>query len=117
MSSLLLEEQKKIWIEVQEKIATQVIVLDDEPDVLNDSVSSYSSDFYEFARIEAPSLSNASNISNQVYFGGVDVTFSTYDNQMLNDKLESAVAVYCILNASCEVVYMVRWKRTFLLWV
>jgi hypothetical protein len=117
MSSLLFEDQKKIWREEQEKIATQVIVLEDKQDELNDPSSSYSSEFYEFARIEVSSPSYDSDKSNQVYFGGVDVSISTSDNQMLDDNLELAVAVYCILNASCEVVYMVRWKRMFLLWV
>lgn len=104
MSSSQFEEQKKIWSDEQEQIASQVIVLEDESDDFNDSVSSYSNDFYEFSQIEVSGPSNASGKSNKNYFGGVDVTFPTDDN-----NLELAVAVYCIVNASCEVVYMVRW--------
>jgi hypothetical protein len=114
MTSSQFEEQIKIWSDEQEHIATQVIVLEDESDEQNDSVSSYSNDFYEFTQIEVSGPSNASGKSNKNYFGGVDVTFPTDDNQISGNNQESAVAVYCIVNASCEVVYMVRWKMMFL---
>jgi hypothetical protein len=102
----------KAWKDEQDNVASQVIVLED---CMDDTTTSNSNDCYEFVNLKdtvpsSPSNSSSSRSKSNYYFGGVDVAFPTEDDGSSCTD-ESAVAVYCIVNESCETVYLVRNKK------
>ncbi len=103
------EEQVKAWKDEQDNVASQVIILEDEMD--NATISNSNNDCYEFVNLKEIVSSSHSNSSSRsksnYYFGGVDVTFPTEDEGSISND-DPAVAVYCIVNESCETVYLVR---------
>ena len=91
------DKLKEKWRWEQEYVASNIVILEDEG---NNSTSTTECILPGYECVSLPSDQHSS-----YYYGGVDVSFSSTEE---GDDDEQAVAVYCILNQACEIVYLVR---------
>lgn len=88
------EKLKEKWRWEQEYVASNIVILEDDG---NKSTTECILPGYEC-------VSLVSDQNSSYYYGGVDVSFSSTSSE--EDDDEQAVAVYCILNQACEIVYL-----------
>jgi len=89
------EKLKEKWRWDQEYVASNIVILEDDG---NQSTTECILPGYECVSLH-------SDQNSSYYYGGVDVSFSSTSSE--EDDDEQAVAVYCILNQACEIVYLV----------